>query len=67
LLRKGSSSALSHTADFSVGGYCEDEQRCHRSLMRELWRNGARHSLPHPDRLESGIGIMKPTFLFLIE
>ena len=28
--------ALSHTADFSVGCYCEDEGRCHRSLMREL-------------------------------
>ena len=28
--------ALSHTADFSVGCYCEDERRCHRSLMREL-------------------------------
>ena len=28
--------ALSHTADFSVGCYCENEQRCHRSLMREL-------------------------------
>jgi uncharacterized protein YeaO (DUF488 family) len=28
--------ALSHTADFSVGCYCEDELRCHRSLMREL-------------------------------
>lgn len=28
--------ALSRTADFSVGCYCEDERRCHRSLMREL-------------------------------
>jgi uncharacterized protein YeaO (DUF488 family) len=28
--------ALSHTADFSVGCYCEDEARCHRSVMREL-------------------------------
>ena len=28
--------ALSHTADFSVGCYCQDERRCHRSLMREL-------------------------------
>ena len=28
--------ALSHTADFSVGCYCEDESRCHRSLLREL-------------------------------
>ena len=27
---------LSHTVDFSVGCYCEDEARCHRSLLREL-------------------------------
>jgi uncharacterized protein YeaO (DUF488 family) len=28
--------ALSHAADFSVGCYCEDEARCHRSVLREL-------------------------------
>ena len=28
--------ALSATTDFSVGCYCEDESRCHRSLLREL-------------------------------
>jgi uncharacterized protein YeaO (DUF488 family) len=28
--------ALSHHADFSVGCYCEDESRCHRTLLREL-------------------------------
>jgi uncharacterized protein YeaO (DUF488 family) len=28
---------LSHTADFSVGCYCKDESRCHRSLLRELF------------------------------
>jgi uncharacterized protein YeaO (DUF488 family) len=28
--------ALSRTADFSVGCYCEDESRCHRSILREL-------------------------------
>jgi len=27
---------LSHGADFSVGCYCEDESRCHRSVLREL-------------------------------
>ncbi len=27
---------LSHTANFSVGCYCEDERRCHRSLLRRL-------------------------------
>ncbi|WP_353233870.1 DUF488 family protein [Diaphorobacter ruginosibacter] len=28
--------ALSHTADFSMGCYCEDESRCHRSILRSL-------------------------------
>ena len=28
--------ALSHRANFSVGCYCEDEARCHRSLLRRL-------------------------------
>ena len=28
--------ALSQRADFSVGCYCEDEQRCHRSVLRQL-------------------------------
>jgi uncharacterized protein YeaO (DUF488 family) len=28
--------ALSSRTDFSVGCYCEDEARCHRSLLREL-------------------------------
>ena len=28
--------ALSHTTNFSVGCYCEDEAHCHRSMLREL-------------------------------
>jgi uncharacterized protein YeaO (DUF488 family) len=28
--------ALSHGASFSVGCYCDNESRCHRSLLREL-------------------------------
>jgi uncharacterized protein YeaO (DUF488 family) len=28
--------ALSHHANFSVGCYCKDEARCHRSLLRAL-------------------------------
>lgn len=28
--------ALSHNADFSVGCYCENEARCHRSVLRTL-------------------------------
>jgi len=27
---------LSHQSNFSVGCYCEDESRCHRSVLREL-------------------------------
>ena len=28
--------ALSHGTNFSVGCYCENEARCHRSVLREL-------------------------------
>ncbi len=28
--------ALSHSSHFSIGCYCENEARCHRSLLREL-------------------------------
>lgn len=28
--------ALSHSTDFSVGCYCEDESHCHRSILRQL-------------------------------
>ena len=35
--------ALSQSTDFSVGCYCEDEDHCHRSVLRELLReNGGR-------------------------
>jgi uncharacterized protein YeaO (DUF488 family) len=35
--------ALSHAADFSVGCYCQDAARCHRSILRELLaEHGAR-------------------------
>jgi len=30
--------ALSHGTDLAVGCYCEDESRCHRSLLSELLR-----------------------------
>lgn len=34
--------ALSHQTSFSLGCYCEDERRCHRSELRELLqRRGA--------------------------
>jgi|SRR5919197_4336074 uncharacterized protein YeaO (DUF488 family) len=28
--------ALSHDADFSIGCYCENEERCHRSVLRDI-------------------------------
>jgi uncharacterized protein YeaO (DUF488 family) len=28
--------ALSHQTNFSVGCYCENENRCHRSILRKL-------------------------------
>ena len=31
--------ALSHEANFAVGCYCEDESRCHRSILCELLRD----------------------------
>jgi uncharacterized protein YeaO (DUF488 family) len=30
--------ALSRTTNFSVGCYCEDESRCHRSILRTLFK-----------------------------
>ena len=29
--------ALSHQTHLSVGCYCEDERRCHRSILRDLF------------------------------
>ena len=28
--------ALSHQTNFSVGCYCENEERCHRSVLKKL-------------------------------
>jgi len=37
--------ALSQTSDFSIGCYCEDPTRCHRSVLAELLREtGAKMS-----------------------
>ena len=34
---------LSHDTDFSVGCYCEDPQRCHRTILKALFdEHGAR-------------------------
>ena len=32
----GLRAALSHRIDLSIGCYCQDEERCHRSVLREL-------------------------------
>jgi uncharacterized protein YeaO (DUF488 family) len=37
--------ALSHQADFSVGCYCADESRCHRSILRQLLIGSGAHVL----------------------
>lgn len=35
--------AMSHQTNFSIGCYCENEARCHRSILKELLaENGAR-------------------------
>ena len=31
--------ALSHHTNLAIGCYCEDESRCHRSVLRELLRD----------------------------
>jgi uncharacterized protein YeaO (DUF488 family) len=33
--------ALSHGTNFSVGCYCEDEKRCHRSMLKTLLQKRA--------------------------
>jgi uncharacterized protein YeaO (DUF488 family) len=34
---------LSHTTNFSVGCYCQHEERCHRSVLKQLLKdNGAK-------------------------
>ncbi|MHB9004680.1 MAG: DUF488 domain-containing protein [Coriobacteriia bacterium] len=42
--------ALSHSANFSVGCYCEDEARCHRTILCELLlaRGAVVESYPKP-------------------
>ena len=40
--------ALSKGASFSVGCYCENESRCHRSLLRELLADAGASLLPSP-------------------
>ena len=53
--------ALSKTADFSVGCYCEDEAHCHRSVLRELLAaRGATLALAPQLRIDSRAGTPVP-------
>jgi uncharacterized protein YeaO (DUF488 family) len=37
---------LSHSTNFSIGCYCQDESRCHRSVLRQLLKKrGAKFSV----------------------
>jgi uncharacterized protein YeaO (DUF488 family) len=38
--------ALSASSDFSIGCYCENEARCHRSVLRELLAAAGAHIQP---------------------
>jgi len=42
--------ALSRSADFAVGCYCENETRCHRSLLRGLLAEAGAELAPGPWR-----------------
>ena len=39
---------LSHQSNFSVGCYCENEDRCHRSILRELLLEKGAKMAPTP-------------------
>jgi uncharacterized protein YeaO (DUF488 family) len=45
--------ALSHTTALSVGCYCEDESRCHRSLLRKLLAERGARLAPDAQRRDS--------------
>jgi uncharacterized protein YeaO (DUF488 family) len=40
--------AMSSRTNFSVGCYCEDESRCHRSVLRRLLADAGASMLPEP-------------------
>jgi uncharacterized protein YeaO (DUF488 family) len=45
--------ALSHHANFSVGCYCADEARCHRSILRALLVERGASVSPLPPRAKA--------------
>ena len=40
--------ALSHQVDFSVGCYCEQQEHCHRTVLKELLRAKGARLAPSP-------------------
>jgi uncharacterized protein YeaO (DUF488 family) len=46
-------SALSSTTNLSVGCYCVDESRCHRSLLRDLLKESGAEIVSIRDRVSS--------------
>lgn len=49
--------ALSHQTNFSLGCYCEDENHCHRSVLRQLLaERGAEFRKTVPGAIESYTG-----------
>jgi uncharacterized protein YeaO (DUF488 family) len=46
--------ALSRTANFSIGCYCADETRCHRSLLREILLKAGATNAGGTSRQETG-------------
>ena len=47
---------LSHQADFSIGCYCEREDQCHRSILRELLVEHGARMAPAVGRNTAGAG-----------
>ncbi|WP_455873455.1 DUF488 domain-containing protein [Rhizobium yanglingense] len=58
--------ALSHTANFAVGCYCENESRCHRSLLRGFLRSVARSSGRRPAPRRQMRSLADPTGYFCL-
>ena len=52
----GAARALAKTTDFSIGCYCDDESRCHRSILIDLVRSGgaSRRTKEEPDDGDTG-------------
>jgi uncharacterized protein YeaO (DUF488 family) len=48
--------ALSLSADFSLGCYCEDESRCHRSVLRKLLEERGAKLFRRPGSRRDGSG-----------